>query len=89
MPEGSTRLAVRLDPAAWEGTEIDVEALLAGWQVAAGERVAMGQEIGTAELVKASIAIVAPATGRIAELCVPVGDSFARNRVLAWIEPDA
>lgn len=90
MPDGSARaVPVLLDAIAWDGTEADAEALLAGWQVGPGDPVAAGQEIGIAELVKASVAIVAPVAGRIIELRVPVGETFARDRVLALIEPAA
>ncbi|MEO8806098.1 MAG: lipoyl domain-containing protein [Burkholderiaceae bacterium] len=74
---------LRMDPLAWEGLEDDAEALLAQWSVAVGDAVAAGQEIGLGELVKASVPVVAPAAGRLVELCVPAGQSFGRATVLA------
>jgi biotin carboxyl carrier protein len=74
---------LRLDPVAWEGLEDDAEALLSQWDVAVGDAVEAGQEIGVAELVKASVPVVATRAGRVAELCVPAGASFGRQTVLA------
>lgn len=79
---------LQLDPSAWDTLEYGVEALLAEWSVAPGDHVAAGQEIGVAELVKASVAIVAPAAGRIEALCVPAGATFGRGAVLAVLRED-
>lgn len=79
---------LRLDPASWGPLEDDAEALLAEWSVAAGDRVDAGQEIGVAEIVKASVAIVAPAAGYISRLCVPAGATFGREAVLAQLRAD-
>jgi len=83
MPE----LEVQLDPVHWQTLEDGAEALLAEWQVAPGDAVRAGQEIGVAELVKASVPITAPAAGRVAALCVPAGASFGRGAVLARLAP--
>ena len=74
---------LRLDLNAWEGLEDDAEALLSQWDVAVGDVVRAGQEIGVAELVKASVPVVAPRAGRVVELCVPAGENFSRQTVLA------
>ena len=79
---------LRLDPATWDTLDDDVEALLAQWSVEPGDAVAAGQEIGVAELVKATVAIVAPAAGRIEALCVPAGATFGRNAALALLRAD-
>jgi pyruvate/2-oxoglutarate dehydrogenase complex dihydrolipoamide acyltransferase (E2) component len=76
-------LELRLDPATWGALEDDVEALLAEWSVNPGDAVTAGQEIGVVEVVKASVAIVAPVAGHIAALCVPAGATFGRDVVLA------
>ncbi len=91
MPEvgAFTVVAVRLGEPAWEGLEEDAEALLAEWTVAPGDQVGEGQEIGLAELVKASVPIVSPVAGRVLELPVAVGRSLARRAVLARIETRA
>jgi len=78
-------LELQLDPSAWDTLEDGVEALLAEWSVAPGDAVAAGQEIGVAELVKASVAIVAPMAGRIEALRVPAGATFGRGAVLATL----
>lgn len=80
-------LELQLDPTAWDTLEDGVEALLAEWNVAPGDAVAAGQEIGVAELVKASVAIVSPAAGRVEALCVPAGATFGRGTVLARLQP--
>ncbi len=73
---------LRLDPVAWEGLEDDAEALLSQWDVAVGEVVQAGQEVGVAELVKASVPVVALRAGRVVELCVPAGENFGRRTIL-------
>ncbi len=80
---------LRMDPVAWEELEDDAEALLAQWDVAVGDGVAAGQEIGLAELVKASVPVVAPAAGRVVELCVAAGASFGRATVLVRLAAPA
>lgn len=84
MAEGT--IDVRLDPVAWEGLDDDAEALLAQWSVQVGDAVVAGQELGTGELVKAAVPVVAPRAGRVAALCVPAGETFGRATVLARIE---
>ena len=79
-------LEVMLDLSVWNGLEDDAQALLAAWEVGVGQAVAAGQTLGTAELVKASVAIEAPAGGRVAALLVPAGENFGRETVLARIE---
>ena len=79
---------VILDPSAWEGLEADAQALLAQWEVSVGQPVQRGQTLGTAELVKASVAIEAPTSGRVAALLVPAGENFDRAAVLARIDAD-
>lgn len=79
---------LRPDPATWAALDDDAEALLAQWSVAPGDAVAAGQEIGVFEIVKASVAIAAPAAGRIEALCVPAGTSFGRHAVLALLRCD-
>ncbi|HEY4068580.1 MAG TPA: biotin/lipoyl-containing protein [Burkholderiaceae bacterium] len=80
-------IELHLDAPAWEGLEDDAEALLAQWDAAVGDAVAAGQEIGLAELVKASVPVVAPVAGRIVELCVAAGENFGRATVLARLGP--
>lgn len=82
MPE------LRLDPMHFEALEEGAQALLAVWNVGPGERVHAGQEIGLAELVKASVPIEAPVAGRVQALCIAAGESFGRDAVLAILMPD-
>lgn len=74
---------VHLDPVAFESLEADAEALLAEWTVQPGDVVQAGQEIGVAELVKASVPVTAPIAGQVQALYVPAGESFGRGAVLA------
>ena len=76
---------VILDPAAWNGLEDDAQALLAEWEVSVGDAVEAGRTLGTAELVKASMAICAPVAGYVAVLPVAAGESFSRLTVLALL----
>jgi biotin carboxyl carrier protein len=87
MDAPAPMLEVRLDPAAWETLEEGVEVLLAEWSVAPGDPVSAGQEIGVAEVVKASVPIVAPGAGRVEVLCIPAGGTFGREAVLARVRP--
>ena len=88
MDASAPMLEVRLDPATWEALEAGVEVLLAEWSAAPGDVVSAGQEIGVAEVVKASVPIVAPGSGRVEALCVPAGGTFGKDAVLALVRAD-
>lgn len=76
---------VVLDPGLWESVDEGTEALLDQWLVAEGEPVAAGQPLARAVLVKSSIDVPAPVAGRLGQVLVPDGDTFARGAVLARI----
>ena len=84
-----TMVAIRLDPASWDGIDAQTEALLDHWDVAVGDRVAAGQAVGGAVLVKSNLELTAPAAGRIARLEVAAEQTFGRDAALAWIDTSA
>lgn len=81
-------LPVKLDARAWDGVDPGTEALLESWSVAPGDMVAAGQAIGSAVLVKTTLELDAPATGRVARIEVEREATFGPGAVLAWIEAD-
>lgn len=79
-------VAVRLDPAVWEGVDEETEALLESWMVSEGTTVSEGDPLAVAVLVKTSIDVVAPASGTVKRILVPKDGTFVRNQELAIIE---
>jgi pyruvate/2-oxoglutarate dehydrogenase complex dihydrolipoamide acyltransferase (E2) component len=71
---------------AWTDVEPGTEALLDEWLVAVGDRVEVGQVIGHAVIVKATVELVAPAAGVVASLDVAAEQNFPRGAVLGRIE---
>ena len=65
-----------------------VEGLLEAWLVDENDRVAAGQPVADAIVVKTSFQISAPCDGTIAEIVVGRGDTFASGAVLAVVEED-
>ena len=78
-------IAVVLPDAVWKDVEPGAEALVEKWTVAPGDRVAAGQVIGNAILVKANLEIVAPASGVVDAILVAPEQTFARGAPLARI----
>ena len=79
-------VAVRLDPAVWEGVDQETEALLESWAVNEGATVHAGDVLGVAVLVKTSIDLLAPASGTVKRILVAPEDTFGRDQDLAIIE---
>ena len=79
-------VAVRLDPAVWEGVDEETEAFLESWQVGEGDSVSEGETLGVAVLVKTSIDLTAPATGTLRRIVVQKDATFGRDQDLAIIE---
>jgi pyruvate/2-oxoglutarate dehydrogenase complex dihydrolipoamide acyltransferase (E2) component len=77
---------VSLAPAAWEGVDASVQALVDKWLVQPGQTVTPGQPLANVVLVKSSLEVTAPASGRVAQIHVPAGATFARGTVLATLE---
>lgn len=77
---------VTLPPAAWEGVDATVEALVDKWLVEPGATVRAGQTLANVVLVKSNLEIVAPHAGRVAQILVPAGATFARGRAIALLE---
>jgi len=79
-------VAVRLDPAVWDGVDQDTEALLESWLVREGATVSEGDPLAVAVLVKTSIDVTAPASGVVKRILVPKDGTFGREQDLAIIE---
>ena len=71
---------------AWTDIDAEVEALVDKWQVSEGDTVQAGQALLTIVLIKASMDIVAPVAGRIEEIVVPSGATFARGAILGRLQ---
>ncbi len=76
---------ITLAAQAWQGVDEAVEALVDKWLVQVGDTVRAGQPLATVVLVKASLEITAPADGRIAQILVPAGGTFARGKPIATL----
>lgn len=77
---------VTLDAQAWEGVEASVEALVDKWLVQPGDTVQAGQALANVVLVKSNLEVTAPSAGRIAQILVPAGSTFARGKPIATLE---
>lgn len=80
---------VLLDDSAWEGVEAGVHALLDAWLVPPGALVTAGQTLARVVLVKSTIDVPSPASGRLAAQLVNAGDTFARGQAIARIATEA
>jgi pyruvate/2-oxoglutarate dehydrogenase complex dihydrolipoamide acyltransferase (E2) component len=78
--------AVTLQDEAWEGLDDSVEALLDKWFVQVGDSVRSGQPLANVVLVKSNLEVTAPTTGRITQILVPAGSTFARGQPIAILE---
>lgn len=76
---------ITLAAEAWEGVDAAVEALVDKWLVQAGDTVRAGQSLANVVLVKSNQEITAPADGRIAQILVPAGGTFARGKPIATL----
>lgn len=77
---------VTLGSEAWQGVDDSVQALVDKWLVQPGDAVQAGQPLANVVLVKSNLEITAPASGRVAQIRVPAGGTFARGAVLATLE---
>ncbi len=76
---------ITLAAEAWQGVDEAVEALVDKWLVQAGDIVRAGQPLANVVLVKSNQEITAPADGRIAQILVPAGGTFARGKAIATL----
>lgn len=74
---------IKLDAAAWDGSQDDAQALLEKWLVAENEQVKKGQALVTVVMVKATIDIEAPVNGHIEQILISNGESFPLGTILA------
>jgi len=77
---------VTLDAQAWQGVEESVEALVDKWLVQPGDTVQAGQALANVVLVKSNLEVTAPAAGRVAQILVPAGSTFARGKPIVVLE---
>jgi len=77
---------VTLAAEAWQGVDEAVEALVDKWLVQPGDTVHAGQPLANVVLVKSNLEVTAPSSGRIAQLLVPAGSTFARGKPIAVLE---
>lgn len=77
---------VTLAAEAWQGVDETVEALLDSWLVQPGDTVQAGQPLANVVLVKSNLEVTAPGSGRIAQILVPAGATFARGKPIAVLE---
>lgn len=76
---------VVLPETAWEGVDASAHALLDRWLVQPGARVQAGDALARAVLVKSTLEVTAPVSGRLEELLVGAGETFARGQPVARI----
>lgn len=62
------------------------EGTVTQWLKAEGDRVAQGEPIVEIETAKATQAVDAPVSGRLAKILLPVGETAAVNTEIALIE---
>lgn len=70
----------------FEDVDEGVEGLLEAWLVEENDRVAADQPVADAVVVKTSFQVLAPASGTVAEIVVPKGDTFPAGAVLARLD---
>jgi pyruvate/2-oxoglutarate dehydrogenase complex dihydrolipoamide acyltransferase (E2) component len=80
---------VALNEEAWQGVDASVEALVDKWLVKEGDAVRLGQPLANVVLVKSNLEIAAPAAGRLAQILVPAGGTFARGKPIAVLQEGA
>ena len=74
---------IALADEAWQGVDAGTEALMDQWLVREGDRVAAGQVVANAVLIKANVEVTAPADGIVERILVPAQHTFARGQPLA------
>lgn len=77
---------VTLASQAWKDIDPATEALLDKWLVAQGDTVRAGQPLANVVLVKSNLEVTAPAAGRVAQILVPAGQTFAQGKPIAVLK---
>lgn len=70
----------------WEGIDAQTEALMDRWLVQPGDTVHAGQPLANVVLVKTNLEVPAPADGRMEQILVAAGDTFARDKPIATLK---
>lgn len=78
-----------LADSAWEGVDASAQALLDSWLAQPGALVQAGDAVVRVVLVKSTIDVPAPTSGRLGAWLVNAGETFARGQPLARVTPEA
>jgi pyruvate/2-oxoglutarate dehydrogenase complex dihydrolipoamide acyltransferase (E2) component len=78
---------ITLTAVAWKGVEAQAQAVVDRWLVPEGTRVAAGDVLARAVLVKTTLDVIAPEAGVLEHILVPAGETFARGQPLARLRP--
>lgn len=76
---------ITLSADAWKDIDPGIEALVDKWLVAEGDTVRAGQPLANVVLVKATLDIGAPTSGRIEKILVKAGETFAQGKPMALL----
>lgn len=76
---------VVLPNSAWEGVDEGAHALLENWLAKPDSEVRAGDAIARVVLVKSTLDVLAPVSGRLETVLVEAGDTFARGQPIARI----
>lgn len=80
---------ITLGVEAWKDIDPTIEALVDKWLVTEGETVHAGQTLANVVLVKASLDVAAPISGRLEKILVPAGQTFAQGTPIAMLREAA
>ena len=81
----SDRLAIEVDDYWPEDTDED-DGVVVDWFTREGRTVTEGDVLCEIQVEKASVDVLAPADGEVAEIAVGEDEEFAHGDILAWIE---
>lgn len=82
-------IEITLSADAWKDVEPGVEALVDKWLVAEGDTVRVGQPLANVVIVKTNREILAPTNGRIENIMVRAGETFAQGKPIALLKEAA
>lgn len=80
---------ITLSSDAWKDIDPGVEVLVDKWLVAQGDTVRAGQPLVNVVIVKSNQEILAPSNGRIENILVQAGETFAQGKTIALLKETA